>query len=204
MLDVDTDPPRCAGAWACRCGRSPATSRSSPAGTAKRLRCHRSYFSTRLGQLWARPHQAHLSLKNVEQLRQLVQAGAAQKATHPGDARVVRALIHHLPRSILFLHQLLLFVRVRNHGAEFVHPEQPAVFTDPRRVLKDRAAVVQLDRQGDQPDERQHQRQDRAVTARSKARLVMRWYSSSAGARKSSMGMPANSSTLARCRVSEK
>jgi hypothetical protein len=45
-----------------------------------------------LGDFGPRPDQRHVALQHVPQLRQLVELGAAQQATHAGDARGRRPL----------------------------------------------------------------------------------------------------------------
>ena len=67
----------------------------------------------------ARPHQRHVAGQDIQKLRQLIQAGDAQKFAHPGDARIALAGLHHLGAVLQHM-----------HGAEFVDVEDFAVPAD--------------------------------------------------------------------------
>ena len=58
----------------------------------------------------ARPHQRHLATQNIEELRQLVQAEAAQKKPDWRDARVVTQLVQFAPfgARLRILRQVML------------------------------------------------------------------------------------------------
>ena len=108
------------------------------------------------GQRRAGPHQGHLPLEDVDQLRQLIQAGTAQEAAHTGDARIFGNLED---RAILLVHLLQGFLpglRIHAHGAELVHQEVLLVPPHPS-LLEEGAALGIVDHDG-QRDQQQHRR----------------------------------------------
>ena len=67
-----------------------------------------------------RPHKAHVALQNVQQLRQLVQAGAAKQLAYPRHPRVIVNLEHRAVHLVL-LHQLGQHgLGVYAHGTELI------------------------------------------------------------------------------------
>src|SRR5581483_11469553 len=81
-----------------------------------------------------RPDNAHLAFENVEQLRQLVEAGLAHRRAERGDARVVLELLQRAPllgrvaidREMALQHP----VGIEHHRAEFQAVEGAAVKPD--------------------------------------------------------------------------
>jgi hypothetical protein len=98
----------------------------------------------------ARPDQAHLPAQHVDQLRQLVQAGAAQEAAAAGDPGIVLHQAERVADAQLRAQR----DRVVDHRAELEHPERhPA---EPGAVLdeQDAAAVGDPDPGRDRQDHR--------------------------------------------------
>ena len=60
-----------------------------PGFTERRLRNNHSYRSDFIRQGRARTNQTHLAAQDIEQLRQFINAGFAQKPADAGDARIV-------------------------------------------------------------------------------------------------------------------
>ena len=90
-------------------------------------------FSHFGGQRRAGANEAHLALQHVEELRQFIEAGFAQKPAEGSDARVVFDLEC---RAVHFIGRLELGFEVfgiLNHGAELVDLEFPAI--DPATCL---------------------------------------------------------------------
>ncbi len=84
--------------------------------------------------------QAHLSLEDIEDFRQLVQAGAAQKAAEGGQPHRVGE-------------RFPLFVAGVGHGAEFEHQEGASV--QPRALLTEEDGAPQPP--GDEQGDNRHQ-----------------------------------------------
>ena len=89
---------------------------------------------------WA--DEAHLALEHVDQLGQLVEAGAAQEAAKAGQALRVGQ-------------QLAAGVARVGHGAEFEDVEGPAVASRPWLAEQDGPAQLQPQHEGDTGTERQ-------------------------------------------------
>ena len=85
---------------------------------------------------WARADQAHLAAQDVEQLRQLVQAGAPEEAADRRDARIALHLEQRAARLVAGAQLLQQTIGVLTHRAELPHPEAHAVFANP--LLGDR------------------------------------------------------------------
>ena len=67
----------------------------------------------------ARPHDGHVTLKNVDELRELIKRCLAQEAANAGHTGVVVHLALGLPLAQLLGREVLLdVVSVRDHGAE--------------------------------------------------------------------------------------
>ena len=103
-----------------------------------------------------RPDQAHVALHHVEELRQLVDAPAPERAADAGDARVFLQLEHRAVVVVLLLGQLeALLVRAHVHGAELEDLERLAAPAHPLLPVEDRAARIELDDDRDDAHERQ-------------------------------------------------
>lgn len=88
---------------------------------------------------WARPDEAHVSVEDVEDLRQFVQASGTDEFTDFGNARVV------------FCRQLGagIFFRIDAHGTEFVDLIFLAEAADADLAVEDGTTVAELDSQSD-------------------------------------------------------
>ena len=101
----------------------------------------------------ARPHEAHVAAQYVEQLGQLVDAGAAEPRAGPGDATILAQLVEGAigrPR---------LRRRIHDHGAELVHHEPAAAEAPPFLAEQDRARGGKPDDEGRGGQDRSAQRQ---------------------------------------------
>lgn len=103
--------------------------------------------------LRARAHEGHLATEDVEQLRQLIEVVGADEAADLGQARVVIAGVERRPGGL----------GVRAHRAEFVDLERAAEAADALLLVEDGAAVLALDR--DRNDEEQRAEHDQAARA---------------------------------------
>src|SRR5690606_7629254 len=74
---------------------------------------------------------AHLAEQDVDELRQLVQAGAAQEAPDTGPARIVLEFEQQLALAVDRLQLGLALLGVLAHRAELVAGEAAAVLADP-------------------------------------------------------------------------
>src|SRR5262249_11392096 len=78
----------------------------------------------------ARADQTHVTAKNIDELRQFVDAGDAQKAADSGRARIVLKLSRALPfvaRPWLMLEHIIEDLgSIRHHGAKLEALEHPA------------------------------------------------------------------------------
>ena len=98
----------------------------------------------------ARADQRHLAFEDVNELRQFVEAVAAQELAERGYARVVRlGLLDTLP------------VLRNRHGAEFVDRENLIVEAVTLLLEENRAFALQFDRNCDDSENRQSQRKSR-------------------------------------------
>src|SRR2546426_1187605 len=75
--------------------------------------------------------QAHLPAKDVEQLRQLIQAGLAQERPEPRDTWVVFDLEGRLELPAQACVSLETLLCIHDHGAKLIAPELPATLSDP-------------------------------------------------------------------------
>jgi hypothetical protein len=100
--------------------------------------------------LGARTHQRHVAAQHVPQLRQLVQAGAAQDLADTGDA----VIGGDIPRVVA--------VGVDPHGAELQQLERMAVLADPDLAEQHRPWARHLDRHGQRRQHRCRQDQQQA------------------------------------------
>src|SRR5215510_16559250 len=77
----------------------------------------------------ARPDEAHLAAQDIDELRNLVQAGFANESADTGDARV--AVLRPLRPAVFF--------GVLQHRAELDDLEDAPIFAYPFLRIKDRA-----------------------------------------------------------------
>ena len=103
-----------------------------------------------LDQVGARPDERHLPHEHVGELRELVEARAAQPAPAAGDARVVR----EDPVGVGEAHALSLFDRVLDHRPELEEPERPPAAADSLLDEEDGTAGLQQDPDRDAREER--------------------------------------------------
>src|SRR6185312_4302103 len=81
-----------------------------------------------------RPHDRHMSLQHVDELRQLVETAGTQEAAKPGDPRVVDHGLGHLDVAL----------DVLVHGAEFPDVHLLAAYTVALLAIEDGAGRTQL------------------------------------------------------------
>ena len=110
-----------------------------------------------VGQAGARPDEAHVAEKDVDQLGELVDAGRAENTAEGDDPGVpgVVELGHHFFVADQLLQVVLVGGRVgvRVHRAELPYGEYPAEVADPFLPEQDRAGRDDLDEQGDQQEQ---------------------------------------------------
>src|SRR5436853_5077252 len=106
------------------------------------------------------PHEAHVALQDVPELRQLVDARAPEEAAHARDARVV---LEQEPRRVLAQRAQLLHevVGVLDHRPELVEPEAPAAAAHAHLREEDGPWRVEPDRDRRKCHERQRDQEDR-------------------------------------------
>ena len=109
--------------------------------------------------LGARPDDAHLSPQDVEQLRCLVEAQAAQDAPNPGDSRVAAELENRLPKLVNGDQTREPLLCIGHHRAELVHAKRSPTPTSPHLRKNDRTGRLELDRQGDERKQRSQRHQ---------------------------------------------
>ena len=93
----------------------------------------------------ARPDQAHIRFQQIQHLRQLIHGCLPQKPAGLCDPRVIGELLVRLPfRTVCFILQELFQhpVRIRNHCAEFVDPDDFAVLADALLRIKNAFLVT--------------------------------------------------------------
>ncbi|MPN31307.1 hypothetical protein SDC9_178781 [bioreactor metagenome] len=96
----------------------------------------------KMRQFRSRAYKAHFSAEHVEELRQFVDAGLADKAAEAGLARVVVGR----PGGV--------FLAVDAHGAKLIHLEQLFIFADAVLTEDDRPRAGEFDAD----DRKQHDR----------------------------------------------
>ena len=114
----------------------------------------------------ARADKAHLTLEDIVKLRELVEAGVADKIPDSGglsvfvllfaadDSWIVVHLEHHAVLNLVFCHQLgLAFFRVHVHAAELVHLKNLAVLSDALLREEDRAGRLSVDNGRDKDED---------------------------------------------------
>src|SRR5579883_1663715 len=97
--------------------------------------------TARLGGERMRPwaHDGHLATQDIDELRQLVEAGLAQEGTDPRHARIVPA------RELLGI----IVPRMMIHGAELEDLDELVIEPITLLLEEDRPAAAQLDESGD-------------------------------------------------------
>src|SRR5262249_11763245 len=75
-------------------------------------------------------YKTHITHKDVEELRQLINTRATQKSPRSCDARIIFYFEDGTVHLILLLKLVHQFFRARNHCAEFIDPESPFVHSD--------------------------------------------------------------------------
>jgi len=98
-----------------------------------------------VGRMRPRSDQRHLAAKDVEELRQLVEAGLAQDGAEPGSPADRPRLVCLAPAGS---------PRSQYMGAELVDVEQPVAETLAALPEQDRSVAVQTDCRGDAKQER--------------------------------------------------
>ena len=97
---------------------------------------------------WSCPHRTHLSIQNIEKLREFIRTrisyeststglmGSARQRFIPNDSRIQVELGHH---AILCHEVLLLLLRTEVHRANFQHLEPLAILADELLSEQDRS-----------------------------------------------------------------
>jgi hypothetical protein len=110
-----------------------------------------------------RADEAHLAAQDVDQLRQLVDRGPAQKAADARDPRVLADLEHDAVVGLVELGELgLARLRVGEHRTELEDRELVAVAAHASLTEEHRAARVELDRDRDGDQQRRQAQQPEA------------------------------------------
>ncbi len=96
--------------------------------------------------------EAHVTHQHIPELGKFIQAGAAEELTDTGDAGIV--FVFEDAAFGLVVDQMLQFVRIGNHGAEFPDPEGATFDTAAQLTVEDGTRIVELDgdRDGDKDD----------------------------------------------------
>ncbi len=115
-----------------------------------------------VAQRRAGPDEAHVALQDVDQLGQLVEARAAQDVADPRDPGITGDLEQRAGALVVGLHGGQAGLGVDDHGAELEHPELGLVAADPLLAEQHRAAVLPLDRDGDDGEHRGGDEEQRA------------------------------------------
>ena len=151
------------------------------------------------GDLGPRSDQAHVAEQDVEELRQLVDGVAAQPLARLGDPRVVLHLEQQGALAELALQLGDQGLGVDDHGAELEAAELLAVAPDPGLAEEDRAAVVGLDPDRGEDEERaEGEDAGRAEPHTSKSRLPQRDASVAVGGSMCISGRPPTGRTRIR------
>ena len=107
-------------------------------------------------------HEAHVSHKDVPELRKLIQVMGAEEAADTGETGVVLSAAQGGNTHGL---------GIRTHGAELDQVEQASAFAHALLPVEDGAAVIQLDKQGAEGDERGEDHQQHEGYAQVEAAL---------------------------------
>ncbi len=111
------------------------------------------------GNQRARADEAHLAAHHVQQLRQLVDAGAAQEPPDSRHPRVGGRLEHDRRRAVPEIRVEVRDLRpprlgVDRHRPELPHPEPLVAYAHPLLAEEHRSAGVELDRRGNDQEQR--------------------------------------------------
>ena len=93
-----------------------------------------------------RADQAHVAFEHIDKLRQFVQARCPNERSEPGAARIV----------FLRPDRAGLLLGIDAHAAEFQHLKHAAVQAAPFLTVEHRAGAGELDKSGDQQQERRN------------------------------------------------
>src|SRR5690606_33833546 len=89
-------------------------------------------------------HQAHISDKDVIELRKLIYAGFSKECSKPGYPGIICQL-EHIPLHFIKLSEFLLpFLGIDSHGAKLPYLEYPTVLSYPVLFKKYRALTFEL------------------------------------------------------------
>ena len=80
---------------------------------------------------WSGAHKAHVALKDIEKLRELIKTGLSYEGSHLGNSWVVLHLEHKALHLILGFQFFFPLLGVYVHGSELVNLEAPSVLADP-------------------------------------------------------------------------
>jgi len=95
-------------------------------------------------------HDAHLAAEDVDELRELVQAGLAEESAQRGHPGVVLHLEQDAAGGLVLPLQLAeLLLGVDDHRPELEDPEQPAAMAAAELAEEDRARRIQADQDRD-------------------------------------------------------
>lgn len=97
----------------------------------------------KLRPLSARPHKTHIALQDIPELGQFIHCRRTENPAyfcHPW-------VMFRCPDSACLL------LGIRDHGAEFIYPEHPAVSPDPLLRIEDRPPVLKPYQEGDKNPE---------------------------------------------------
>src|SRR5580698_2749374 len=98
-------------------------------------------------EFWPRTHQAHISRKDIHQLRQFVELISSQKPANPRDSRVIPA-----GRATPTL-------RAQKHRSKFPYAKGLSIPAGAHSAIEDGAVGIQFDRQRNQQQQRGNQHQ---------------------------------------------
>ena len=121
------------------------------------------------------PYEDHAAQHHVGQLRQLIQAEAAQEVAYTRHAWIILNLKQPFARLVELLHLRDQLIGTLVHRAELVHPKRFTVYAHTILHKEDRPPAGQAYRQGNQPQQRRHgrQRQDACQQRQDAADLAL-------------------------------
>src|ERR1035438_10362072 len=90
------------------------------------------------GNCRARPHHAHVTLQNIQELWDLIDAVLAQKASSYRQPWIVLDLEQDVVTLVQMVQRVLQLFCVCHHRAEFVADEIPPLPPDSRKAIEDR------------------------------------------------------------------
>src|SRR5690349_2345273 len=80
-----------------------------------------------LHQVWhfrARPHEAHVTTHDVDELWQFIQAESSQKATNTCNTGVAAHFMDDIPILVALFHLALQLLGISDHGPELEHVKE--------------------------------------------------------------------------------